>query len=55
MTAITDSFTEVTDDKLDKLLAEVDRFLAIISHRDLVGAGEVVDFALDLRRIINND
>jgi Na+/phosphate symporter len=47
------SETEAQDDKIEQLVAEIDRFLATISNRELVGAGEVVDFALDLRRIIN--
>jgi hypothetical protein len=39
------------------LLAEIDRFLTVIgaSERSLVSSSDVVDFALDLRRIIDNN
>jgi hypothetical protein len=37
------------------LLAEIDRFLAEISHVTLVEANRVVDFALDLRKIAHGN
>lgn len=42
----------ITEEALvTELLQEIDAFLARISGRELVGAGEVADFALDLRLV----
>lgn len=42
----------VTEETLvAELLSEIDAFLARISDREIVGAGEVADFALDLRLV----
>lgn len=42
-----DMMTETEDD----LLAEIDRFLAEISHQTIVEQSKVIDFVLDLRTI----
>ena len=36
----------------DQLTAEVDKFLAEISHVTIVEASRVIDFALDIRKIV---
>lgn len=42
-----------TEEELDQeLLREVDKFLADISHQTIVEQPKVVDFTLDLRKII---
>lgn len=49
MTTIVES-----DETLEVLLtAEIDAFLAEVSHVTIVESSRVVDFALDLRRIVN--
>lgn len=36
----------------DDLITAIDKFLSDISHQTIVGQPDVVDFTLDLRRII---
>lgn len=36
----------------DDLIAAIDEFLGDISHQTLVGQSDVVNFTLDLRRIV---
>ena len=49
MTDVTTAYTTITDE----MLVQIDGFLDNIKHVNLVKAGEVVDFCLDLRQIID--
>jgi len=48
MTTDTDTDTRIAD-----LIAEIDRFTAVNTKRNLVPTSEVVNFCLDLRNILH--
>ena len=50
---MTDTLTMTTDTRIADLTAEIDKFAAATTKRNLIPAGELQDFLLDIRNILN--